>query len=108
VGANAAPANVSHSAGETNGSTESSAPAGSPGSQGSTSTPKGGSGDVTQPHGPAANPGGSQGNAEQAAKNAAKSGADDSVLLAVLVLGFAVAVSGVVIVAGRRGGRRAG
>jgi hypothetical protein len=30
------------------------------------------------------------------------------VLLAVLILGFAVAVSGVVIVAGRRGGRRVG
>jgi hypothetical protein len=34
------------------------------------------------------------------------SGANDTLLLAVLVLGFAVAVSGVVIAAGRRGGRR--
>ncbi|HKF32514.1 MAG TPA: hypothetical protein VKB37_09090 [Jatrophihabitantaceae bacterium] len=109
VGANAAPANVSHSAGEPGTPTGSGAPAGAPGSPGSTSTPKGGPGDGTHGPGPAANPGGgSHGNAEQAAKNAAKSGADDSVLLAVLILGFAVAVSGVVIVAGRRGGRRVG
>jgi hypothetical protein len=33
-------------------------------------------------------------------------GARDSLLLAVLVLGFTLAVSGVVIAAGRRGGRR--
>jgi hypothetical protein len=44
--------------------------------------------------------------AEQAARNAVGSRANDTLLLAVLVLGFAVAVSGVVIAAGRRGGRR--
>jgi hypothetical protein len=33
-------------------------------------------------------------------------GADDSLLLAALVLGFTLAVSGVVVAAGLRGGRR--
>jgi hypothetical protein len=46
------------------------------------------------------------GAAEKAAKKADGAGADDTLLLAVLVLGFTVAVSGVVIAAGRRGGRR--
>jgi hypothetical protein len=41
---------------------------------------------------------------EVAAKSSV--GANDSALLAVLVLGFTIAVSGVVLVAGRRGGRR--
>jgi len=44
--------------------------------------------------------------AEQAAKNAVGSGADDSLLLAVLLLGFTLAVGGMVLIAGRRGGRR--
>jgi hypothetical protein len=42
---------------------------------------------------------------EVAAKSA--EGADDSLLLAALVLGFTFAVSGVVVAAGMRGGRRA-
>jgi len=42
---------------------------------------------------------------EVAARSTA--GANDSVLLAVLVLCFTIAVSGVVLVAGRRSGRRA-
>lgn len=53
-----------------------------------------------------ANAGSNQASGEQAAKKAVGAGADDTLLLAVLVLGFTVAVSGVVIVAGRRGGRR--
>jgi hypothetical protein len=104
VGQNAG--GVSHSAGEGNSSLGNATPTGPAESPGPSSTSTGRQGDGSQPPGTAGNPGSNHSTAEQAAKNAAKSGADDSVLLAVLVLGFAVAVSGVVIVAGRRGGRR--
>jgi hypothetical protein len=60
--------------------------------------------DPGQTAGPPANTNNSREHAEQGAKNAA--GANDTLLLAALVLGFTVAVSGVVVAAGRRGGRR--
>ncbi|HEY2984167.1 MAG TPA: hypothetical protein VGJ38_08455, partial [Jatrophihabitantaceae bacterium] len=69
------------------------------GAENSTSTPA----PPSQSHSTAAS--GSGRRVEVAARSTA--GANDSVLLAVLVLCFTIAVSGVVLVAGRRSGRRA-
>jgi len=96
---------VSHSAQSTTTGATNPGPAGSPPTSGSPGAPNGNgsphSGDSRQS--PPATAGGSQ--VEVAAKSA--EGADDSLLLAALVLGFTFAVSGVVVAAGMRGGRRA-
>jgi hypothetical protein len=80
------------------------------GSGGSTNSNSGTHRKGQAPQNPSAKPGanteGNHQNAEQAAKNADGSGANDTLLLTVLVLGFTAAVGGVVIAAGRRGGRR--
>jgi hypothetical protein len=74
--------------------------ASSPGSNPTSTRPDG----SPQPTGPPASADSRREHAEQGAKNAA--GANDTLLLAALVLVFTVAVSGVVVAAGRRGGRR--
>jgi hypothetical protein len=96
---------VSHSAQSATTGATSTGTAGSPPASGNQGA-AGGNGSAhtgdSQPSSPTT-AGGSQ--VEVAAKSA--EGADDSLLLAALVLGFTFAVSGVVVAAGMRGGRRA-
>jgi hypothetical protein len=98
----AAPGNLpGHSAVTTTPQTTHTGTPGSPGSNPTSTSEQDGS---SQPGGPPASPNSRREHAEQGAKNA--SGADDTLLLTALVLVFTVAVSGVVVAAGRRGGHR--
>jgi hypothetical protein len=106
IGANGRGNDVTHTAGPEPSSTDTSAGNGTanPPSK-SGSHPQGPSQQIP-PARPGTNTEGNHQGAEQAAQKADGSGANDTLLLTVLVLGFTAAVGGVVIAAGRRGGGR--